>query len=131
VARPVQRDDEQRDDRDRRRGRSREDDRERGRSRREREEDEYEDEDEGRPGRHRPGTCPTCGSGRSKNVSYTWWGGIIGPAIFHQVRCLKCGQNYNTNTGKPIGAVQVIVYSAVILAILGGGLLALRLAFAA
>jgi hypothetical protein len=46
------------------------------------------------------------------------------------VRCTRCGKQYNAKTGKPVGAVQVIVYSAVILAVLGGGFLALRLALA-
>jgi hypothetical protein len=45
-----------------------------------------------------------------------------------QVRCLRCGQNYNRNSGKPIGAVHIIVYTLVMLVIAFGILGALAVA---
>ena len=31
--------------------------------------------------------CPQCGSSDIHKVEYSWWGGLIGPALVHQVRC--------------------------------------------
>lgn len=79
--------------------------------------DDYDDEDDdfgyGKPDRPRPGTCPACGARRSSKVSFTWWGGAVGPALFSQVKCAECGQNYNRKTGKPIGALIITLYSLV------------------
>jgi hypothetical protein len=112
------------DDRDRQRKKNRDDDRDRGRSRRrdrdDEDEDEYGDEGSGEP---EPGICPNCGSRRSSKVTFTWWGGLVGPAVFHIVRCSRCGKQYNSKTGKSIGAAQIVVYTVVILAILGAVLL--------
>ena len=35
--------------------------------------------------------CPRCGSSDIHKVEYSWWGGVVGPALVHQVRCKKCG----------------------------------------
>jgi predicted Zn finger-like uncharacterized protein len=96
------------------------DDRDRGRSRRrEREYDEDEDDDYPAPrdGEPEPGTCPECGCRRSVKVSYTWWGGLVGPAVFSMVRCTDCDQRYNRKTGRPVGAPQIIGYTVVCLVI--------------
>lgn len=80
--------------------------------------DSDEDEDD-RPRRRgpRPGVCPGCGSRKSSKVTYTWWGGLVGPAIFGLVKCGKCQKQYMGGSGKPLGAVQIIVYSLVVGAI--------------
>lgn len=44
--------------------------------------------------------CPQCGSGNVDSVSYTWWGGVIGPRIFHHTKCKGCGYTYNSKTRK-------------------------------
>ncbi|MBM3981982.1 MAG: hypothetical protein FJ304_17250 [Planctomycetes bacterium] len=46
-------------------------------------------------------------------MSFTWWGGAVGPALFSQVKCADCGQNFNRKTGKPIGALVITLYSLV------------------
>ncbi|MBN9120541.1 MAG: hypothetical protein J0I06_15550 [Planctomycetes bacterium] len=129
TARPVRRsDDEDEDERPRARSRRRgeeddEDERPRRGGRRSRDEDE-EDEDDYDRG-PRPGCCPSCGSRRSTKVSFTWWGGLVGPAIFSLVQCKRCRQQYNNKSGKPFGAVHIILYSLVVLFICGGILFAI------
>jgi hypothetical protein len=46
--------------------------------------------------------CPRCASSDIHKVDYSWWGGLIGPALVHQVRCKKCGKIYDGTTGKDI-----------------------------
>ncbi|KAF0109194.1 MAG: hypothetical protein FD146_238 [Anaerolineaceae bacterium] len=57
--------------------------------------------------------CPKCGSASASKVSYTWWGGFLGPAMFHQVKCSQCGNSYNGKTGKS-STTAIIIYSVVI-----------------
>jgi phage FluMu protein Com len=62
--------------------------------------DDY-DENYDRPRRryHRRGgewaECPHCGNSDATRVHWTFWGGLIGPAIINVVRCNECGTNYN------------------------------------
>lgn len=88
---------------------------------------DYEDDEEGygNPGEPEPGTCPGCGSRRSKKISFTMWGGVVGPALFKLVKCSECGQQYNRETGKPFGWLPIIVYTVVMLAIFGAVLAAI------
>ena len=82
----------------------------------------HDDEDDfgyGRPEEPTPETCPGCGSRRSKKVSFNWWGGAVGPAIFSLVKCSECGKQYNRKTGKPIGWLHVTIYTLVVAAIFG------------
>jgi len=58
--------------------------------------------------------CPKCGGTEANKVSYTWWGGALGPAIFHHVKCARCGTTYNGKTGKS-NTTAIIIYSVVIL----------------
>src|SRR5262249_26076006 len=78
------------DDRPRRRRDDDEDDEDRPRRRRRRDDDE-DDEDRPRRRRRRRGPyadCPKCGArGDASKVSFTWWGGLVGPAIISCVRC--------------------------------------------
>ncbi len=77
-------------------------------------EDDEEDFGYGKPEQPEPETCPSCGSRRSKKISFTWWGGAVGPAIFSLVKCAECGQQYNRKSGKPFGWLPIIVYSVVV-----------------
>ena len=45
-------------------------------------------------------TCPQCGSPATNKPSFTWWGGILGPAIFKHRVCSACSFGYNERTGK-------------------------------
>jgi hypothetical protein len=46
--------------------------------------------------------CPRCGSGDVHKIDYSWWGGLIGPSLVHQVRCKQCGKTYEGVTGTTI-----------------------------
>lgn len=73
------------------------------------------DDDEGRPGR-----CPECGSRDYKKVSWTLWGGIIGPAMFSHVKCQDCRTTFNSKSGRS-NQTAITVFLLVSLAI--GGLI--------
>jgi hypothetical protein len=52
-------------------------------------------------------------------VGFTWWGGMIGPAILSHVRCGRCGAAYNDKTGQS-NTTAIIIYSVVVLSIVFG-----------
>ena len=54
--------------------------------------------------------CPKCGDPRSKPVSFTWWGGLIGPKLLSHVKCLTCGTAYNGKTGK-YNTTGILIYT--------------------
>lgn len=43
--------------------------------------------------------CPHCGNRLSMPVSFTWWGGYLGPKLVHLVECTQCKTNFNGKTG--------------------------------
>jgi hypothetical protein len=93
------------------------DDDERRRSRRDRDKDDGDrDDDEFEP---QSGRCPSCRSRRKTKVSWTWWGGLLGPALFSMVRCDTCRTGYNGSTGKPLGtAIALYVISSCLIGLL-------------
>lgn len=56
--------------------------------------------------------CPNCGQSNAKKVSYTWWGGALGPSMFTHVKCQNCGAQYNGKTGKS-NQQNIIIYTLV------------------
>lgn len=56
--------------------------------------------------------CPKCGSTDAKKISFTWWGGALGPSLFSLVKCNSCGTEYNGKTGKPTRN-SMLIYLAV------------------
>lgn len=56
--------------------------------------------------------CPTCGSPNSKSVSFTWWGGVVGPKLLHHVKCLQCRQGYNGRTGQ-LNTTKIVAWNVV------------------
>jgi uncharacterized membrane protein YidH (DUF202 family) len=92
--------------------------------------DDYDDEDDdfGPPGEPEPNTCPQCGSRRSKKISFTMWGGAVGPAVFGLVKCKECDQQYMKKSGKPFEWSHIIAYTAVVSVL---GILVLVALFAA
>jgi rubredoxin len=66
--------------------------------------------------------CPKCGITNAKKVRYTWWGGLLGPAILSQVKCESCGTSYNAKTGKD-NTTGIIIYNVaafvIVCAVLG------------
>jgi hypothetical protein len=78
------------------------------------------DRDDSRPRRKRRGPyadCPGCGCrGDATKVSWTWWGGIIGPLVINTVRCNRCGVSYNGKHGDYNGT-RIAIYVGISLAI--------------
>lgn len=103
------------DDRPRRRARDEDDDDDRPRRRRERRSaGQYAD-------------CPHCGApGNATKVSFTWWGGLLGPALFCHVRCNECGGCYNGKHGDD-NTMRIAVYVGVSLVLAVGILIGVRL----
>jgi hypothetical protein len=57
--------------------------------------------------------CPQCHApGDATKVSFTWWGGFIGPAIINCVRCRQCGTQYNGTRGDYNG-MRILIYQLV------------------
>lgn len=69
--------------------------------------------------------CPKCGANLATKVSYNWWGGALGPKLFHVVKCGKCRAQYNGRTGAKLTGV-IIGYQAVVLLVLIGAWLILH-----
>ena len=45
--------------------------------------------------------CPGCGQALApKPVGFSWWGGLLGPKLFHHVECPGCATRYNGKTGR-------------------------------
>ncbi len=53
--------------------------------------------------------CPNCGQSNAKKVSYTWWGGALGPSMMTHVKCQNCGTQYNGKTGQS-NRNSIIIY---------------------
>ncbi|MSP61400.1 MAG: hypothetical protein EXR72_13845 [Myxococcales bacterium] len=60
--------------------------------------------------------CPKCGNTSTAPVGFTWWGGVLGPRIFHVVRCIGCGIQYNGKSGTSLGK-PIAIYTGVALAL--------------
>jgi uncharacterized protein (DUF983 family) len=56
--------------------------------------------------------CPKCNQSAAQKMSFTWWGGIIGPKLLTHVKCGMCGTGYNGKTGKD-NTTNIIIYSIV------------------
>ncbi len=61
-------------------------------------------------------SCPRCGSNDIYKVEYSWWGGLIGPGLVHQVRCKNCGKTYDGVTGTNI-TKRMSIYTIIIIII--------------
>jgi hypothetical protein len=54
--------------------------------------------------------CPNCGApGDASRLSWTWWGGFIGPLFICHVRCNRCGATYNGKHGDS-NTTRIIIY---------------------
>jgi predicted nucleic-acid-binding Zn-ribbon protein len=60
--------------------------------------------------------CPKCRQSNARQLSFTWWGGALGPKILKHVKCESCGTKYNGKTGQS-NTNGIIVYSLVVGAI--------------
>jgi len=71
--------------------------------------------------------CYKCGADAASRVGWTFWGGIIGPALISHVRCGRCGATYNGRSGKSNDTailIYVLVSLGIGLAVIGIGAIA-------
>lgn len=57
-----------------------------------------------------PASCPECASPRFEAVTFTWWGGLVGPKLLSHVRCLQCASTFNSKTGRSNSAAIAIYF---------------------
>jgi transposase-like protein len=57
--------------------------------------------------------CPECGSDNVEKVGFTWWGGVIGPAMLTHVRCMDCRTAFNGKTGQS-NTTGIVIYSLIV-----------------
>lgn len=57
--------------------------------------------------------CPKCNATSAEKMSFTWWGGVIGPKLLTHVECNSCGEKFNGKTGKD-NTTNIIIYSVVV-----------------
>jgi hypothetical protein len=69
--------------------------------------------------------CPRCRQQSARPVTFTWWGGALGPKLFTHVRCDYCGEQFNGKTGGSNNTAIALYFgiSTVVGLILGGVLL--------
>jgi hypothetical protein len=67
--------------------------------------------------------CPKCGSRDVKPVTWTLWGGALGPRLLNHTRCSNCGTTYNGKSGRP-NTNAIVLYNVVIVLIACGCLAA-------
>ncbi len=58
-------------------------------------------------------SCPKCQKAEAQQVSFTWWGGVLGPKLFTHVKCQSCSAKYNGKTGKD-NTTNIVIYFAVV-----------------
>lgn len=63
--------------------------------------------------------CPKCQNADAQQVSFTWWGGVLGPKLFTHVKCQSCNAKYNGKTGKD-NTVNILIYFAVVAIVVFG-----------
>ncbi len=61
--------------------------------------------------------CPNCGRAGAERMSFTWWGGILGPKLLSHVKCGNCGTQYNGKTGGS-NTTGIIIYTVIVVSIL-------------
>lgn len=57
--------------------------------------------------------CPKCRNANAQQLSFTWWGGVLGPKLFTHVKCQTCGAKYNGKTGRN-NTTNIVIYFAII-----------------
>src|SRR5688572_23327681 len=65
--------------------------------------------------------CPSCGKSEANQLTFTWWGGVIGAKLLTHVECVGCRTRYNGKTGKSNNtaiAIYIVVINVVVLGII-------------
>ena len=70
--------------------------------------------------------CPRCRQAVGMPVGFTWWGGVLGPKLFHHVRCPACQYEYNGKTGAS-NSTAITIY--LIVGLIIGAIIGLAIMF--
>lgn len=57
--------------------------------------------------------CPKCGGSNAEKMSFTWWGGLLGPKLLTHVKCPNCKATFNGKTGKD-NTTNIIIYTVIV-----------------
>ena len=57
--------------------------------------------------------CSKCNAFGAERMSFTWWGGVVGPKVLTHVKCPRCGYAYNGKTGRD-NTTGIVIYSVVV-----------------
>ncbi len=60
--------------------------------------------------------CPKCQGNQTREVKYTWWGGLVGPKMMNLQKCEACRFQFNRKTNKGV-LNAIIAYNVILLAI--------------
>jgi hypothetical protein len=77
------------------------------------------------PGSELVAPCYKCGCPYAKRITFTMWGGIVGPRMLNHVKCVRCFSTFNAKTGQSNNTaifiyVGVCLTIAIILGIVAG-----------
>lgn len=64
------------------------------------------------PGSEQVAPCYKCGCPYATRISFTWWGGLLGPRMFNHVKCVRCFSTFNAKTGQS-NNTAITIYVAV------------------
>jgi ribosomal protein L37AE/L43A len=60
--------------------------------------------------------CPNCSAKNAKAISFSIWGGAVGPKLLTHVKCQSCNTRFNGKTGQS-NLTAIIIYQIVVGAI--------------
>lgn len=60
--------------------------------------------------------CPRCGASEARRITFTWWGGLLGPRMLAHVRCHACGAKFNGRSGRS-NTKAIVLYNLVALGV--------------
>lgn len=56
--------------------------------------------------------CPYCRHDEASRVTFTPWGGVVGPMVFSLVKCTACAKQYNGRSGRKVEkAIRVYTWT--------------------
>lgn len=62
--------------------------------------------------------CPKCGTEGAKRITFTWWGGFLGPKLLNHAKCRSCGSQFNGKTGAS-NTSGIFIYTVVVAGFIG------------
>jgi hypothetical protein len=72
--------------------------------------------------------CPRCQNRQASPVTFSWWGGVLGPKLLTHVKCEACSAKYNGKTGRwnTAGITLYLIAGFVFAFVVGAALYSLK-----